>query len=125
MAVVDEAASWSSARRRARDLCYNTEVEVSKLAEASPPPDMDLRESRFPFSVAKGARAVYREDTRGEHFHIREYDDRWTIELDRSNPHYEPVTHALTDASEYTALVAVVAIALATFGAWQGGWWAD
>lgn len=125
MAVEDEAASWLSARQRAKDLCYNTEVELSKLAEASLPPDMDLQESSFPYSVAKGAQSVYREDTRGEHFHIREYADRWTIELDRSNPHYEPVAHALTDASEYTALAVALAIALATFGAWHSGWWGD
>lgn len=125
MAVEDEAASWFSARRRARDLSYNTEVEVSKLAETSLPSDMDLRESRFPYSVAKGAQSVYREDTPGEHFHIREYSDRWTIELDRSNPHYQPISHALTDASEYTALAVVATIALASFGVWHSEWWAD
>lgn len=122
MEVADEARSWPAARRRARELRYNTEIAVPKRAEPSLPPDLDLSTSEFPYSMFKGAQSVCREDTSGEHFHIREYGDRWTIELDRSNPHYSPVTHALTDASEYTALVVVTALAIGTFGAWQSGW---
>lgn len=92
-----EAAEWSTALAHARHLGHEHRVVVSKADEPSLPDDVDLRTSNFPWSIHGGAQRVYREDSPGEHLQIREYRDRWTVSLDRVNPHYQPFGHARSD----------------------------
>lgn len=109
MSTDDTAHSWQLAFAKARELGYSAEISVPKRAERSLPRNMNIRKSPPPFSLPKGAKAVYREDQRGDHFQIREYEDHWTVDLDRFNPHYAPARHAMADATQYTALAAGVA----------------
>lgn len=115
----DTAHSWQSAFAKAREQGYSAEVEIPKSAERSLPWNLDIRKSPPPFSLPMGAKRVYRDDKRGDHFQIREYEDRWTVDLDRFNPHYAPVRHAAADATQYTALAAGIA-AVAFGGASTG-----
>jgi hypothetical protein len=96
------AATWTDAVFLLRQLGPGTKVEVSKADEPSLPADLNLRRSNVPWSVHKGARAVYREDTPGEHVQLREFPDRWTLELDRHNPRYRPARHVAADTTDYT-----------------------
>ena len=91
------AGDWTEAVTVARSLGTDATVRVSKAAEPSLPADLDLRPSNFPWSIHKGAVAVYREAERGEHLQIREYPDHWVVSLDRYNPRYRPVGHATVD----------------------------
>jgi hypothetical protein len=95
------AATWADAVFLLRQLGPGTKVEVSKADEPSLPTDLDLRRSNVPWSVHKGARAVYREDTPGEHVQLREYPDHWALELDQHNPRYRPARHVAADTTDY------------------------
>lgn len=56
-------------------------------------------------SIRAGANALYRDQSEEDSFQVREYDDHWTVEMDRYNPDEGPaVQHALMDAAKYTAL---------------------
>lgn len=99
------AGSWSDALLLVQQLGPCTQVEVSKADEPSLPRSLNLRRSNVPWSVHKGARAVYREDVPGEHVQLREYPDRWTLEVDRHNPRYRPARHVAVDTRNYTMSV--------------------
>ncbi|WP_255198447.1 hypothetical protein [Halorarius litoreus] len=92
--------SWGAALGVLRELGPGTTVRVSKADEPELPA-IPLRRSNVPWSVHKGAIAVYREDTAGEHVQLREYDDHWTLELDRHNPRYRPARHVAVDTRDY------------------------
>ena len=53
-------------------------------------------------SINGGAKTVYREDREEDSLQLRIYEDRATVELDRYNPEYYPVKHAVQDATKYT-----------------------
>ncbi|WP_255151399.1 hypothetical protein [Halorarius halobius] len=95
------AASWPEAVTLVRQLGAGTKARVPKSA-GSPPDDLRLRRSNVPWSVHRGAAAVYREDVPGEHLQVREYGDHWLVELDRHNPHYRPARHVAVDTRSYT-----------------------
>lgn len=66
-------------------------------------------------SLNMGANKVYRDQKPTNSLQIREYDDFYTVEMDRHNPEEgNAIKHAVTDAGKYT-LVAVVA-GVAIFG---------
>lgn len=67
---------------------------------------------RSRLSIRGPANAVYRDQRKTDSFQIREYDNKWTIELDRHNPETgNAVAHAITDAPGYTlAALAVGAV---------------
>ncbi|SFC68106.1 hypothetical protein SAMN05444422_11475 [Halobiforma haloterrestris] len=95
------ATSWHSAKRRARDQKYNTKVEVPKAFVAGVPPEFE----RSLLSLPNGAKAVYRDQEPTDSFQIREFDDHYTIEMDRHNPETgNAVAHAVQDAPAYTAV---------------------
>lgn len=100
-----EVDSWDAALALVRHDVPGAEVAVSKRAEPILPPELPVRRSNVPWSVHKGARRVYREDRPGEHVQIREYPDRWTVQLDSSNPHYRPVRHVVLDTGPYARTV--------------------
>lgn len=81
---------------------YGEMVSQPKHGPYIPPPYFE--ESSFPYSIASGAQAVYREDTPTDSIQIRVYEDRVTYQLDRYNPHHHPVQHAVYDAPGYTLL---------------------
>lgn len=91
------AADWGGAVALARSLAPDGSVSLPKAAEPALPADLDLRPSNFPWSIHKGAVAVYREAERGEHLQVREYPDRWVVTTDSHNPRYRPAAHAAVD----------------------------
>lgn len=97
-----EVDSWDVALALVRHVMPDADVTVPKRAEPILPRGLSVRRSDVPWSVHKGARRVYREDRPGEHVQIREYPDRWTVQLDSFNPHYRPVRHVAVDTREYT-----------------------
>lgn len=97
-----EIDSWAAAIGLLRHVLPDAEVTVSKQTEPLLPSDLPVRRSNAPWSVHKGARRVYREARRGTHLQIREYPDRWVLEVDASNPHYRPIRHVALDTGPYT-----------------------
>ena len=86
--------------RRAREQRYNTKVTVPKTAVVGIPSEFE----QSALSIPGRANAVYRVQKPTDSFQIREYDDKYTIEMDRHNPEAgNPVAHAVTDAPGYTA----------------------
>lgn len=98
------APTWSEAFERARDPGYGDEIVVPRAAEPALPETMSLRRSPPPMSLRKGATTVYRQDERGEHYQIREYEDHWTVAFQSHNPHAAPLQHLLTDVNVWRAL---------------------
>ena len=75
---------------------------------------MEVPKSAVPSSVPKnfkqsdlslhlGAQKVYREERATDSVQLRVYEDKYTLQLDRYNPQYYPIKHAVYDATEYTA----------------------
>ena len=107
----DYAHSWTEAKRLSRKRGYGEKVTVPKASERTLPPEFE----RSYWSIKAGAEAVYRDQQETDSFQIREYEDEWTIELDRHNPETgNAVAHAVCDATEYT--VAAVAVSVAVIG---------
>jgi hypothetical protein len=103
------AANWDEAIGLARTLGYDADLRVPKSSEPALPASLSLRRSNFPWSIHKGATAVYRETERGDHLQIREYPRVWTVSRDHYNPHYRPVGHAAVDIPAHL-LVAMVTL---------------
>lgn len=102
-----EAHSWRGAFRAAGQ-AYGRTVTVPKAAVGPVPP----RFEPSPLSLPLGASAVYRDDRPTDSFQVREYEDRYTVQLDRHNPDDgSAVRHALTDAAAYTLPLAVAVAA--------------
>ena len=59
------AGDWDEAILLARSLDDDAEVRLSKTVAPALPPELSVRSSNFPWSIHKGAVAVYREDERG------------------------------------------------------------
>lgn len=97
-----QVSSWDVAVTLLRYVVPEAIVTISKVDEPILPDDLSLRRSDVPWSIHKGARHVYRENQLGRHVQIREFDDRWTLELDNYNPHYQPVRHIALDTPRYT-----------------------
>lgn len=92
-----EVDEWSEAILLARSAGYDGAIRVPKTAEPSLPESPEFHRSNFPWSIHKGAVAVYREATRDEHLQLREYPDYWVVSLDHYNPRYRPIEHAAVD----------------------------
>ena len=99
--VVDD---WNEAVTLARSLDADAEVRLPKAAAPTLPADLDLRRSNFPWSIHKGAVAVYREREPGAHLQIREYPAVWVVTTDSYNPRYRPLGHAAVDVPATTLL---------------------
>ena len=100
------AGDWDEATALARALDDGAEVRLSKTVAPVLPPDISVRPSNFPWSIHKGAVAVYREDERGRHLQIREYPASWVVSTDSYNPRYRPLKHATVDVPA-TMLIAM------------------
>ena len=94
---------------------YGKKVKISKVAAGSLP--SQFTESHM--SLPLGANKVYRDQRATDSFQIREYDDYYTVQMDRHNPDDgNAVKHAMTDAFAYT--VAAVGIGAMVFGGGGG-----
>ena len=99
------AHGWAEAKRLARRQGYGQKITVPKTSEPTLPPGFEP--SRW--SIKAGAEAVYRDQQVKDSFQVREYGDRWTIELDHHNPETgNVVAHAVRDAPMYTLAAAVL-----------------
>lgn len=108
-----QAHSWSEAKRLARQGGYGEKVVVSKPNEPRLPPEF----GRSYLAIHMGANAVYRDNRPRDSYQIREYDDKWTIELDQHNPEQgNAIKHAVMDAPVYTAIAATAVGALLSGG---------
>jgi hypothetical protein len=67
-------------------------------------PIIDLKETAL--GDKKGAKKQYRYGN----LHIREYDDHYTVHMDRVDPLKNPLGHLLVDAPEYLAGAAAAVI---------------
>ena len=103
------AGDWDEAILLARSLNDNAEVRLSKTVAPALPPELSVWPSNFPWSVHKGAVAVYREDERGRHLQIREYSGSWVVSMDSYNPRYRPLKHATVNVPA-TMLIAMGAL---------------
>ena len=103
------AGDWDEAITLARSLDDDVEVRLSKSVAPTLPPELDLRTSNFPWSIHKGAVAVYRENERDRHLQIREYPALWVVSTDSYNPRYRPLEHATVDIPA-TMLIAMGAL---------------
>jgi len=102
----DHAYSWREAKRLAREQGHGEKIVVSKTSEPMLPPEFE----RSNWSVKAGAEAVYRDQKETDSFQIREYKNKWTVELDHHNPETgNAIAHAVRDAPKYTAVAVVVA----------------
>lgn len=99
---MERATSWNAAFHMARQE-YGRTIKVPKVAAGPVPP----RFTKSTLSLPLGANAVYRDQRPTDSFQIREFDDHYTVQLDRHNPENgNAFKHAVTDALPYT-LVAV------------------
>jgi len=103
------AGDWDEAILLARSLDDDAEVRLSKTVAPTLPPELSVRSSNFPWSIHKGAVAVYREDERGRHLQIREYPGSWVVSTDSYHPRYRPLKHATVDVPA-TMLIAMGAL---------------
>lgn len=105
----DYAHSWTEAKRLSRKRGYGEKVTVPKASEHTLPPGFE----RSCLSIEAGAEAVYRDQQETNSFQIREYEDKWTIELDRHNPETgNAIAHAVCDATEYTVAAVAASVAV-------------
>ncbi|WP_136715350.1 hypothetical protein [Halorientalis salina] len=107
--------SWGEALAAVHGVDFGTDIRVPKSSEPTLPGTVDLRSSNFPWSIHKGAIRVFRENEAGAHLQIREFPDYWTVQRDRSNPHYRPVSHARTDVPAMTAAMSVASFPIFTY----------
>lgn len=80
----------------------------------NPPAQPPARYERSPLSLPMGQREAYRTPESKEHFQLRDFGDRWTIEQDSYHPRHYPLQHATIDAPFATA------VALAAIGSQLG-----
>lgn len=91
---------------------YGKKVKLPKPSVRAVPPQF----SQSSMSLHLGANQVYRDQRATDSFQIREYEDYYTVQLDRHNPEEgDAVKHAMTDAFAYTA-VAGLGIGAVIFG---------
>lgn len=70
----------------------------------SPPSQPPARYEHSPLSLPMGQQAAYRTSGPREHFQLRDYGDRWTVQQDSYHPRNYPLQHATMDAPLATAV---------------------
>lgn len=102
------AYSWHEAKRLAREQGYGERIELPKRSVLGLPDEFECSG----LSIQGSAKAVYRDQRETDSFQVREYEDKWAIELDHHNPETgNAIAHAINDAPEYT-IAAVAAIGI-------------
>ncbi|MFC6723516.1 hypothetical protein ACFQE1_03745 [Halobium palmae] len=105
---MQEAHSWHSAFASARQ-SSGKKIRIGKEF-AGPLPPQFTPSAR---SLRLGANEVYRDQQPTNSLQIREYDDHYTVQLDRHNPETgNLIQHALVDATAYTVGAAALGVAL-------------
>lgn len=106
------AYSWAEASRRVHDEEYGEKIELPKEYAAELPRRFESSDR----SIRGQANAVYRDQQKTDSIQVREYDDKWVLEVDRHNPETgKPLAHVIEDAPEYALGAFVVGAIL--FGA--------
>lgn len=106
--TMEETHSWNSAFRMAEEE-YGRKIKLSKAVAGPIPPQF----TDSPMSLPMGANQVYRDQQATDSFQIREYDDHYTVQMDRHNPDDgNALAHAVTDAAAYTAVATIGAVAI-------------
>lgn len=107
---MQEAYSWNSAFHMAEQK-YGEKIKISKAAVGGIPPQF----TRSVMSLPMGANQVYRDQRATDSLQIREYDDYYTVQMDKHNPDDgNAIKHAVTDALPYT--LTAVGIGAVVFG---------
>lgn len=88
--------------------------EKITVSKSSVPNTLPSRFYESALSIKLGAKAVYREDKKEYSVQIREYSDKYVLQLDRHNPKYNAVGHAVVDAPGYTIAALATGAALTT-----------
>ncbi len=96
--------------RRVRGRAYGERVTLERDGAPRFRTRRAFEASPFPESLPMGAETVYREDRPTDSVQVRVYDDRVTLQLDRYNPKYHPVEHAVADATEYVVFAGATAV---------------
>jgi hypothetical protein len=73
------------------------EIEISKQVL----PDLPLDYKKTRLGDQRGARSQYR--SASSSLHVREYDDKFTIHIDKEDPRKNPLGHLLKDSPETIA----------------------
>lgn len=98
--MMPQAHTWNTAFHKAEQE-YGQKIKIPK-ASVGPVPS---RFTESPMSLHLGANQVYRDQRATDSLQIREYDDYYTVEMDRHNPDDgNAIKHAVTDAFAYTAV---------------------
>lgn len=108
--------TWREYEEQVRSLPPTTNIELPKQVDVPP----HFFESRL--ASDKGAKTSYRENRPQNSLHLREYDDQYTVHVDRFNPHHHPIRHAVYDAAKecVTAAAAVAGFSIAAVAAAKG-----
>lgn len=89
--------SWEAAFAEAANRGYGEKVTVPKSAESELPATFAESLLSIPF----GASRCYRDGHAVDTFQVREYADRWTVEMDKYHPKAAPFKHAVADVVEF------------------------
>lgn len=103
--------SWDYYFKQVRQLEYGEKIEVPKNKVGRIPANF----KNSPLSLHLGAKKVYREEREKKSIQIREYEDKYILQLDQYNPQHHPVKHAVYDATFYTG-TALAGAAILTAG---------
>ncbi len=104
--------SWRAYFRNIRQRSYGEKIDVPKSKVGQLPSNFEVSA----LSIKNGAQEVYREKKAKDSIQIREYENYYTLQLDRYNPQYHPIGHALVDATGYTLTATVGAVIVAKGG---------
>lgn len=91
------AESWESAFADAAERGYNKQVAVPKEGVGGLPDEFTVS----PLSIPHGSDRAFRDDAAIDSFHVREYENKWTVELDKYNPRSKPIKHLIEDVIKY------------------------
>lgn len=91
------ATAWEAAFAEAANRGYGEKVAVPKSAE----PELPVAFAESLLSIPFGASCCYRDGYAVDTFQVREYADRWTVELDKYHPKAAPFKHAVADVVEF------------------------
>jgi hypothetical protein len=100
---------WKKHLNKVRRMDYGEKLEIPK---SQAPRHLPANFEQSDLSIHLGAKEVYREDRPEESIQLRVYKDKYVLQLDRHNPKYRPIRHAVEDATLYTAGALAVGAAI-------------
>lgn len=104
--------SWNVYFRDVRGKDYGDKIKVPKSKVGPIPSNFESSV----LSIKAGAEEVYREKKAKDSIQIREYENHYTLQLDKYNPQHHPLAHAVVDATGYTLAATAGAVIVAKGG---------